>query len=210
MSQKRCFFKAFFKLRCASACSNPPTYRWGHNIGLCLIMQPTSHMHVLKESPEQLHNTPLGMNKVFNTNTEMRVISAVTGTRSTWAFIFQLNATDETSCFLREKSCQICSWDMTERLMAQVLLNLVHGTLIHADYMININSSLISSLSWLFCKNKITGVMLQGRISRMLMACHCQYHGGQWELCLTCSAGRAMQIAFIRGVYCTVKRNSLL
>lgn len=112
MSQKRCFFKAFFKLRCASACSNPPTYRWGHNIGLCLIMQPTSHMHVLKESPEQLHNTPLGMNRVFNTNTEKRVISAVSGTHSTWAFIVRFNATDGTSWFLRGKSCQICLWDM--------------------------------------------------------------------------------------------------
>jgi len=46
-------------------------------------MQPTSYMHVLKESTEQLHNTPLGMNRIFNTNTEIRVISAVTGTPST-------------------------------------------------------------------------------------------------------------------------------
>lgn len=46
-------------------------------------MQPTSHTHVLKESTEQLHSTPWGMNGVFNTSSEMRVISAVAGTRST-------------------------------------------------------------------------------------------------------------------------------
>lgn len=163
-------------------------------------MQLTSHMHVLKESSEQLHNTPLGMNRVFNTNTEMRVISTVTGTRSTWAFIVQFNAADGTSWFLRGKGCQICPWDMSWQLMAQVLLKLVRGTLIYLDYVININPSLISGLSWLFCKNKITGVMLQISVTRKMLGCHCQFQGGQWEPWLTPSTGRAMQIAIIRGV----------
>lgn len=133
MSQKRCFFKAFFKPRCASACSNPPTYRWGHNIGLCLIMQPTSHMRVPKESPEQLRETPLGMNRVFNPTAEMRVISPVTGTRSTWAFIVQFNAADGRWWFSRGKSCRRCLWDAPQRLAARALLSLAHSVLINAD-----------------------------------------------------------------------------
>lgn len=52
--------------------------------------------------------------------------------------------------------------------------------------------------------------MLKVGITTMLPGCHCQYQGGQRELCLAHSTGRDVQIAVIRSVHHTVKRNSLL
>lgn len=59
------------------ACSKPLKYRWTQNTGIFLIMQADSYIQILKESTEQLHSTFFGMNRAFNINTEMEVISTI-------------------------------------------------------------------------------------------------------------------------------------
>lgn len=58
-------------------CTKPLQYRWTQNTSLFLIMQASSHIQIWKESREQLHSTFFGMNRAFNINTEMEVISTI-------------------------------------------------------------------------------------------------------------------------------------
>lgn len=59
------------------ACAKPLQYRWTQNTGIFLIMQASSHIQIQKERREQLHSTFFGMNRAFNINTEMEVISTI-------------------------------------------------------------------------------------------------------------------------------------
>ena len=58
--------------------SKPLKYKWTQNTGIFLIMQAALHIQILKESTVQLHSTfSNGMNRAFNINTEMEVISTI-------------------------------------------------------------------------------------------------------------------------------------
>ena len=58
--------------------SKPLKYKWTQNTGIFLIMQAALHIQILKESTVQLHSTFFnGMNRAFNINTEMEVISTI-------------------------------------------------------------------------------------------------------------------------------------
>lgn len=59
-------------------CAKPLQYRWTQNTGIFLIMQASSRIQIQKERREQLHSTFFfGMNRAFNINTEMEVISTI-------------------------------------------------------------------------------------------------------------------------------------